>query len=207
MNAPHIPMLPGFADPVDDGQRVFRALLDALARPGTVRQLPGLQVSLPRVPAPLHVAAGAVLLSLTDFETPLWLQSPGGELAAWLRFHCGAPLVAEPGEARFAVIDSPATMPPLSAFAQGEPEYPDRSATLIVQVAGFEPSGLRLRGPGIKAECCIGIAGLPAGFWRQRRDAQAHAPLGVDLLFVAEQAVLGLPRSTQVTQADEDKEN
>lgn len=203
MNAPHLPLLPGFADPVDDGQRVFRALLDALARPGTVRHLPGLQASLPHVPAPLYAAAGATLLTLTDFETPLWLQTPGAELADWLRFHCGAPLVADPNEARFALIDQPATMPPLAAFAQGEPEYPDRSATLILQVAGFAPTGLRLRGPGIEAECRIGIAGLPAGFWRQWRDGQAHAPLGVDLLFVAGQAVLGLPRSTQVDQEEE----
>ena len=192
--AAHAPLLPGLCDPVGDAQRVFRTLLAALSRPGVPQTL----ADLPAAPPPLHAATGAVLLTLADYETPLWLQTPTDELAAWLRFHCGMPLLAAPEAAGFAVIDRPLAMPPLGAFAQGLPEYPDRSATLIVQVTGFAPDGLRLAGPGIDGECRVGIAGLPSGFWRAWQDLQAHAPLGVDLLFVAGDAVLGMPRSTRV---------
>ncbi|MBA3034756.1 MAG: phosphonate C-P lyase system protein PhnH [Gammaproteobacteria bacterium] len=188
------PLLPGLGDPVDDAQGIFRELLMALSRPGIAYRLP----NLPATPDPLHPATGAVLLTLIDHETALWLQSPTEELTAWLRFHCSAPLAVTPADAVFAVIDRPLEMPPLAAFAQGVPEYPDRSATVIVQVAGFAPDGLRLTGPGIAREQHVGINGLPAGFWRTWQDNQARAPLGVDLLFVAGDVVLGLPRSTSV---------
>lgn len=188
------PLLQGLHDPVDDAQGIFRVLLMALSRPGITQTL----AELPATPAPLHPATGAVLLTLVDYETALWLQSPTAELAAWLRFHCSAPLSTTPADAVFAVIDRPLEMPPLAAFAQGVPEYPDRSATVIVQVTGFAPDGLRLTGPGIAGERHVGIDGLPAGFWRAWQDIQARAPLGVDLLFVAGQDILGLPRSSHV---------
>lgn len=197
MNAPHapvVPLLPGLVDPVNDAQRIFRVLLQALSRPGIAHALP----ILPPAPSPLHAAAGALLLTLVNFETSLWLQSPTPELVAWLRFHCGAPLLAAPAQAAFAVIDRPLEMPPLAAFAQGLPEYPDRSATVIMQVAAFAPDGLRFTGPGIADEHRLGIDGLADGFWRTWQDNLAHAPLGVDVLFVAGDQVVGLPRSTRV---------
>lgn len=197
MNAHHtpvIPLLPGLVDPVEDAQRIFRVLLMALSRPGTAQELP----ALPQAPSPLYPATGGVVQTLIDFETTLWLQTPTKELSAWLRFHCSVPLVATPENAAFAVIDRPLEMPPLSAFCQGLPEYPDRSAMVILQVNGFAADGLRLTGPGIENEQRIGIQGLPTGFWRAWRTSQALAPLGVDLLFVTGDHVLGLPRSTHV---------
>jgi alpha-D-ribose 1-methylphosphonate 5-triphosphate synthase subunit PhnH len=196
MNAPNLPLLPGFGDPVDDAQRVFRVLLDALAGPGRP-----LSLGEPlQVPPPFATGTGAILLALADYETPLWLQTPDGEAAAWLRFHCGAPLVEDPAQARFAVVDRPADMPPLSAFAQGEPEYPDRATTLIVQVPGFRDDGLCLEGPGIPGTRPVGIDGLPSAFWAAWREGRARAPLGVDVFFVAGDRVLGLPRSTRVVR-------
>jgi len=194
MNAPHVPLLPGFAEPVDDAQRIFRAMLTVLSRPGVPQTI----ANLPQAPFPLCLASGAALLALADYETPVWLQSPSPEACAWLRFHCGAPLVDAPVEAAFAVIDQPRTMPPLAAFAQGLAEYPDRSATLIVHSTGFGDRGLRLTGPGIADACRVSVDGLAPDFWRAWRSQQAHAPLGVDLLFVNGNSVLGLPRSTRV---------
>ncbi len=63
--------LPGFADPVGQAQASFRAVLEAMARPGTL--VPAGQGLVP--PAPLDPATGAVLLTLVDHDTLLWLDA------------------------------------------------------------------------------------------------------------------------------------
>ncbi len=90
--------LPGFADPVGDAQAIFRAVLDAMARPGKLHQVgAGLAA-----PAPLDCATAAVLLTLIDNETPLWVDPVADAARAWLAFHCGAAITDVSGEAAFA---------------------------------------------------------------------------------------------------------
>jgi hypothetical protein len=96
-------MRPGFTDPVQDGQSCFRAVLEALSRPGRIQTLD----SALTPPAPLHPATAAVLLTLVDTETPLH-HDAGAEADAWLRFHCGCPM-APVGEAGFVLA---VTAPP-----------------------------------------------------------------------------------------------
>lgn len=188
---------PGFADPVFDGQKAFRAILDATAYAGRPQDV-GVDVD---APAPLAGATVAVCLSLLDFETPLWLdpKADGEAVAAYLRFHCGAPIVAESRAAQFAVIADPASMPDLAAFNPGEDRYPDRSATLIIQVPSLT-QGPRTRwsGPGIDGAIEPGIAGLPAWFWHAWRGNRELYPTGVDVLFCAGRSVVGLPRGIMV---------
>ena len=64
--------LPGFEDPVRDAQVTFRAVLDAMARPGRLHHA-GQNLT---APAPLDRATAAVLLTLIDNETPLWWTLP-----------------------------------------------------------------------------------------------------------------------------------
>lgn len=184
----------GLADPVFDSQRVFRAGLRAFANPGTPLQIATALES----PAPLMSAAAAFLLSMLDFETPLWTQQPGSALTDYLHFHCGVPIVNEPAEARFALITDPAAMPDLSSFDAGSAEYPDRSATLVVQVprlAGGRRA--RLSGPGIFEPVHIEPAGLRPDFWTQWQRNTAAFPCGIDVLFVCGAALLGMPRTTK----------
>lgn len=191
---------PGFADPVFDSQATFRAALDALARPGRVVPLP------PRLtpPAPLNPAAAALCLTLADLDTPLWLDpaADSDAVRGYLRFHSGAPLVADRAAAHFAVLAAPGAIADLEGFAPGTPEYPDRAATLIVQVAGFgDTGGVSLNGPGIETVRRLAVDGLLAGFWDWARANHAGYPLGVDVLFAADDRIAGLPRSTAVEGA------
>jgi len=75
---------PGFADPVTSAQACFRAVLDAMAHPGRIKTAPEVTA-----PAPLCAALGAVLLTLVDPETPLWLDPEAAAARAWIGFHTG----------------------------------------------------------------------------------------------------------------------
>jgi len=144
----------GFRDPVFDSQAAFRAILDAMAHPGSVREI---AVALDP-PPPLVPAAACVCLALLDVETPVWLQMRDDGVADFIRFHCGAPVVEAPSRARFALIHDVAAMPVLPAFDAGTDEYPDRSATLIVQVQDLaEGEGISLTGPGIRSRARIAV--------------------------------------------------
>lgn len=189
----------GFADPVFDAQAVFRRLLDALARPGTIADLdrPGL-VAPPGLPK----AAAAVILALADRDTPVWLAGGKAHPAApWLGFHAGAPVTGDPAAASFAVLDGAALAPALAAFPAGEERYPDRSATILVVCESLDGGApVRLTGPGIQDAVTIAPSGLRPGFWAEARANAARSPLGVDLILVAGSAVLGLPRSTRIAE-------
>ncbi|MBI1384482.1 MAG: phosphonate C-P lyase system protein PhnH [Rhizobiales bacterium] len=191
--------LPGLADPVRDSQRIFRAVMEALSRPGMPRPL----TELPAPPEPLTAETGAVILTLADVDTPIWIDARLAgvpDVPAWLRFHTGAPIVAEPGAASFALIGHALAMPALTAFFPGTLDYPDRGATVLIAlerlVAGSE-FGVRLEGPGIETEARLAGAPLPATFWRQVAENNAGFPLGVDIILTAPGVVAGLPRSTR----------
>ncbi|AKM31026.1 phosphonate C-P lyase system protein PhnH [Pandoraea faecigallinarum] len=195
---------PGFADPVHDAQGVFRAVLDALARPGQLRSV-GKRLAHS---AEASVAARATLLALTDATTPVWLQAPLTEVSSALRFHTGAPLLggeAELATAQFALLTDPARCPALERFAFGTAGSPEHSTTLIVDVptlaeghAGDGGLRLRLRGPGIETHADVTVGALDAGFWQARAALAPRFPAGLDLLIAAGDSVLGLPRTTHV---------
>jgi alpha-D-ribose 1-methylphosphonate 5-triphosphate synthase subunit PhnH len=188
-------LAPAFADPPRATQSVFRSVMEAMARPGKPRAL----ASLPVPPAPLGPAAGALALTLLDYETPLWLDPPlaaASEAREWLRFHTGAPLTADGAKAAFAFIADPARCPAFAEFSAGSLEYPDRSTTLVLQVDGFDRGEpLVLAGPGIAGTRRFRTAPLPPDFSARLIANHALFPRGVDLILASPHAVAALPRS------------
>jgi len=187
--------LPGFADPVTDAQECFRAVLDAMARPGRIHEV---GVGL-MPPVPLAPASAAVLLTLVDQETPLWLDPDAEASREWIAFHCGAPLATGPEACAFALALS---LPDLAVVAAGSHEAPERSATIILQVQALERGRrFRLEGPGLREPGILAVDGLPvefAGVWQQNR---ARFPLGVDIILCAGTRLAALPRSVTVQEA------
>jgi len=180
----------GFDAPPQDGARAFRSIMNAMARPGRIFDITG---ALP--PTPMSVACGTVILTLCDPETPVHLRPScdSEEIRHWVTFHTGAPF-AGASEAQF-VVGNWDEMLPLSQFKQGEAQYPDRSATLIIEAPEIRNSGAALRGPGIKDVHYFSLPDIVA--FRQNA---AHYPLGVDFLFCANNQIAGLTRTTQVSE-------
>ena len=178
----------GFDIPAQQSARAFRAVLEAMARPGTIHKVEGAQP-----PAPLSVAAGVALLTLADSTTPLHLAGAAdcAPVRDWIAFHIGARLVRAE-DADFAV-GTWAALQPTSRFRIGEPDYPDRSATLIVEVDRLTNHGATLTGPGIATATWLSLPET-AAFAANR----ALFPLGFDCLFTFGTCLAGLPRSTRV---------
>ena len=94
-------------------------------------------------------------------------------------------------------------MPPLSGFALGTPEYPDRSTTLILQVETLaDGRALTLSGPGIRETRGIAPQPLPGHFEMQWRENNALYPRGVDIILAAPDAVACLPRTTRIGEKE-----
>ncbi len=178
----------GFSDLAIDASHAFRAIMTAMARPGKIGNLSGA-----RPPAPLSVAAGIVLLTLCDPETPLFLASSHDttQVRDWITFHTGAPFAVAKG-AMFAVGAWDDL--PLPAFSRGTAEYPDRSATLIVEVPVLSNAGATLRGPGIKDQTQLFLP--EAEFFD---DNAQHFPRGIDVIFTSGDHLAALPRTTRVS--------
>jgi alpha-D-ribose 1-methylphosphonate 5-triphosphate synthase subunit PhnH len=192
------PLLPGFGDVVHDSHRVFRATMNALARPGTIHPLG----ALPPSPAPLNSGAAALILALADHETPIWLDETlagSVDVAAYFRFHTGAPLTKSPEYATFAVVSDGLRLPPLETFSGGTLEYPDRSTTVVVQVSHLASAGgWQLTGPGIDGSASLDAGPLPTCFPAMMTINRSRFPRGVDLLLATQSHMAGLPRTTAI---------
>ncbi|GJG93591.1 phosphonate C-P lyase system protein PhnH [Cupriavidus pauculus] len=189
-------LLPGFDNPVDDAQAVFRATLEAFAHPGRLETLPATS----GLPDGLSPALAALLLTLADPDTPVWLPADTPAAArAFLRFHCGCPLVDTVADATFVCVPAGHAMPALIDCAQGLPAYPDRSATLIAEVASLhDGDALTLSGPGIETTQPLRVRGLPADFRPAWRANNARFPLGVDLLLASGDQFCAMTRTTHI---------
>jgi alpha-D-ribose 1-methylphosphonate 5-triphosphate synthase subunit PhnH len=188
----------GFTHPVYDAQAVFRCVMMAMARPGTVRELAAAVVA----PGAMQPAAAAAALALCDFETPVWLDpvlAAGPAVGDWLRFHTGAPVVTSLRKASFAFVAAGDTLPPLSEFGLGTLEYPDRSVTVFIGVESLEEGrGWRLTGPGVPGEGRFWADGLPADMPVRLAANRGLFPRGIDIVLVSGNRLAALPRTTIV---------
>jgi alpha-D-ribose 1-methylphosphonate 5-triphosphate synthase subunit PhnH len=189
----------GFTNAAIDSAHAFRTIMQAMARPGVPVSLePALQA-----PAPLHTTSAAVALTLCDFQTPVWLSPAlrNERTVHYLRFHTGAPVAERMEDAHFAFL-SAQEQHPLSLFAQGTHEYPDRSATLIIQTEAFNSRDVVLEGPGIKGTAGFGVEGLAQEFWAGMAENHLRFPVGVDVIFAAPRSLAAVPRSSAVRIAE-----
>ena len=183
----------GFANPVHDAQACFRAVLDAMAHPGRIAHVTGVLA-----PAPLGAAAGAVLLTLVDHETSLWLDADAMPARRWIEFHCGAGVVTEPDGCAFAMG---LALPDLTRLPVGTHESPETSATVICQVAAFGTGArFRLSGPGLREPALLTVNGLPRDFVTIWRRNHALFPRGIDLILCAGDQLTALPRTVAIEE-------
>lgn len=178
-----------------ESQRVFRAVLDALARPGTLGRLP----AVPGCPAPLLPP-----LALADLSTPVCLLADDDGWAGAVRALTSAPVTALP-EARLVAALGPVTGDALASVRVGTAAAPEDGALVTLAIDAFGPNGspLLLSGPGVRGRAELRVAGLPDGFIQARRRLVGAFPAGADFLLAAPDGTLaGLPRTTLLESDD-----
>ncbi len=187
----------GFADKVLSAQTTFRSVMDAMARPGSVQRV------TVAVGTPQHLMRGtaAIALTLFDHDTAIWLDpllAETAEVTKWLRFHSGAPVIADPSVADFALVSEASALPPLDRFSFGSNEYPDRSTTLVLQVESLA-RGLpyQLRGPGIDGSATLHANITPVDLFERLAINAALFPRGIDIVLVADDMIVAIPRTTR----------
>ena len=188
----------GFADKVLLAQTTFRSVMDAMARPGSVQRI----AAVSGAPAAMMCGTAAIALTLFDHDTPLWLDplmSGTSDVAKWIKFHTGAPVIADSSICSFALIGEARALPALDRFAFGSNEYPDRSTTLILQVESLTQGlTLELRGPGIDGAAVVHAAIQPADLFERLAINAVLFPRGIDVVLVADDAVVAIPRTTRL---------
>jgi alpha-D-ribose 1-methylphosphonate 5-triphosphate synthase subunit PhnH len=210
-----------------ESQVVFRALLDTVARPGTVRRLPAELVQ--RVPTPLLAP-----LALADVDTPIAVlgaptytsgDDTGRAAGSWAevaREATGAPLVDVAAAALIACLDPDGTdiASVVDAAERGDAFTPERGAKVALPCRALRPVEpgdpigpdadgclLRLTGPGVDGNTTLDVKGFDRRVVEAIVRANRSFPAGIDVWLCADDGhLVGLPRTTRivlVSPADE----
>jgi alpha-D-ribose 1-methylphosphonate 5-triphosphate synthase subunit PhnH len=187
----------GFSDKVMSAQSTFRSVMDAMARPGSVQRI----AAAAGTPAAMMRGTAAIALTLFDHDTPVWLDPQMSEtldVAKWLKFHAGVPVVADSSICSFAIVGDARALPALDRFAFGSSEYPDRSTTLILQIDSLtEGPALELRGPGIDGTAVLRASIQPPDLFERLAINATIFPRGIDVMLVHDDTIVAIPRTTR----------
>ncbi len=184
---------------VFDTQRIYRLMLDAMARPGKIMVLPRPELY---PPAGITSYAAGAAFTLLDGETTFALLPDSDLPRQYICLNSGS-RVEELSRAQFIILDGWVDFPALAGLCRGDLLFPERGATLIIMVDAIaeEGGGLRLtlRGPGVDGVRTLAIKGLCPANMHRVRELNREFPLGVDLILTDQNGTLAaLPRSCAV---------
>ncbi|GAB3562345.1 phosphonate C-P lyase system protein PhnH [Amycolatopsis endophytica] len=174
----------------DESRTVFRAVLDALSRPGRVVTLPA-DGSTPAVLLPV--------LALADLGTGVAVLDDGEDWADVIGVVTSSPAVP-PATARFVAATRPMTPAELRTVRRGSALAPEEGALVCLSVPELDGTDWTLTGPGVDGSSRLsGVDGLREA----RAEAVSGFPAGIDLLLITRDGrMAGIPRSTTIEGRD-----
>lgn len=201
----------GKIDLVFDCQRIFRNILQAMARPGLIQPLEFGGLDEVRGLCPAGVA---IALSLLDKEVSFCYWEVTGEsqgeysdASRFITLYTGS-RQDTPASADFLFGWGYDVTLPLANLKRGLPAYPEQGATAVIQVTelthGQPPNesvvAMTLEGPGILGQSNLWVTGLLPKHLSVWQEVNGEFPLGIDVLLVTPGGqVAGIPRSTNFT--------
>jgi alpha-D-ribose 1-methylphosphonate 5-triphosphate synthase subunit PhnH len=177
-------------------QAVFRVLLQSLARPGGVLQLPA-----GGGPAAEHPGPGIVPLALAVVGSKVAVvEAPPRRWQSRICRATGAS-ASGIGDASLVAIYGSADPTTISRLRRGSAAAPEDGAKVGLACTALTEGGpgevtLELSGPGVPGRARLGVDGVAHAVFEALREANSAFPAGVDVWLVDERGqVAGLPRS------------
>lgn len=177
-------------------QAVYRDLLVAMSRPGTVCNLRRDVIESGRD------QLMALAITLLDREVSFFVLDNDTLSHDIETKTCSK--IQNYNIADYIFIPSGNSYGKIREAKRGSLEYPDRGATIIYQVEQLSESAekatLELRGPGIESAVSPEIKGLEREELLLLGEINIHYPLGIDVLLIdLDNKIMALPRSVKIT--------
>ena len=174
-------IVPNRSEQEAKSHEVFNALMWALSYPGEKQQT-------------AHATLASIGEALLDLETSFY-TSDEPLARTFLLTTAKAKPIAQADYLFFSSLNDE-TIALFKELKRGNLLYPDHAATLIIACQFAEGSSLELSGPGIETRTTL-RNNLPLSFW-QMRNQMRNYPLGWDVFLCDGQAIVGIPRTTEV---------
>jgi len=178
----------------DESRQVFRAVLDALSRPGRIVHLPA--ELLTETPAAL-----LPVLALADLGTGVAVLGDDADWAEVIRVVTSAPSAPLATASFVAATRTPST-DELREVCRGRALAPQEGSLVCIPVAELESTDRggaqwSLSGPGVPGSRAL--SGLDRALVGARAEAVAGFPAGIDLLLITPDGrMAGIARTTVI---------
>ena len=189
----------GFADKVLSAQSTFRSVMDAMARPGSVQRI----AAAAGAPPPMMRGTAAIALTLFDHDTPIWLD-PRDVRNIRCRQMAQVPH-QRAGDRGFLDLQLRADRRP--GRASGARSLCVRQQRISGSFDDADPAG-RKPDAGSGASNCAAPASTARPCCRPRSSRRtcssgsrinaALFPRGIDVVLVADDAIVAIPRTTRL---------
>ncbi|MCO7125264.1 phosphonate C-P lyase system protein PhnH [Sporolactobacillus shoreicorticis] len=198
---------------VHDTRKLYRRLLDSMAKPGKINTIADL---LRGVPESCPCSSGTYALAQTLLDQQVSFYYASQELNAdaaerAIEWTTGSHHTASHA-ADYLFIDTPPEMDEIDSIMQsvriGTLAEPEKSATIALHVrrlSGADDLALPiiLRGPGINGWHLLSVDGMNMEWLRLRSERNREYPTGCDfILFDDDGQIAALPRTTLIERRD-----
>ncbi len=188
-------------DEVFDAQAHFRILLDSMARPGSINTLDTKNLS---VPDGLNAASAFIAFALLNSDVTFHLNNKNETVEQYLKTNTFSQ-AGNSMDANFIFLSGKDAADIIFQTSVGEPEYPEKSTTLIIDVASIQDHkqedslAIEVSGPGVKDTQTCFIQGLNKAILEALKEQNAEYPLGIDTIVTDQHGrLLCFPRTSRL---------
>jgi alpha-D-ribose 1-methylphosphonate 5-triphosphate synthase subunit PhnH len=193
-------------DEVFDAQRIYRIILEAMARPGKIGLLPSIELS---PPDGFNQGSALIGFTLLNADCNFCVLGPAVEEITPYLIRNTSSTPVELQKADFIFLPGSLDAVAISKAKKGTLSYPEEGASLVVDVEeimeqesssdlGAPRVTMVLKGPGVDSERQVNIRGLNPSILEKVLSQNQEFPLGIDIILTDKKGrLVCIPRSNR----------